>query len=99
MTDPALEIKRFDPVWDRIVSEAKSVLDVEPLLGAMIHSSILHHSSLDQAIAYRISLKLASAEMPEQMLREVTDQAYLEGQIGLQSRADLVANLERDPAC
>jgi serine O-acetyltransferase len=37
--------------------------------------------------------------MPEQMLREVTDQAYLEGQIGLQSRADLVANLERDPAC
>ena len=99
MTDPALEIKRFDPVWDRIVSEAKSVLDVEPLLGVMIHSSILHHSSLDQAIAYRISLKLASAEMPEQMLREVTDQAYLEGQIGLQSRADLVANLERDPAC
>ena len=99
MTDPALEIKRFDPVWDRIVSEAKSVLDVEPLLGAMIHSSILHHSSLDQAIAYRISLKLASAEMPEQMLREVTDQAYLEGQIGLQSRADLVGNLERDPAC
>ena len=99
MADPALEVKRFDPVWDRIVSEAKSVLDVEPLLGAMIHSSILHHSSLDQAIAYRISLKLASAEMPEQMLREVTDQAYLEGQIGLQSRADLVANLERDPAC
>ena len=99
MTDLGLEIKRFDPVWDRIVSEAKSVLDVEPLLGAMIHSSILHHSSLDQAIAYRISLKLASAEMPEQMLREVTDQAYLEGQIGLQARADLVANLERDPAC
>ena len=99
MTDLALEIERFDPVWDRIVSESKSVLDVEPLLGAMIHSSILHHSSLDQAIAYRISLKLASAEMPEQMLREVTDQAYLEGQIGLQSRADLVANLERDPAC
>jgi serine O-acetyltransferase len=99
VTDLALEIERFDPVWDRIVSESKSVLDVEPLLGAMIHSSILHHSSLDQAIAYRISLKLASAEMPEQMLREVTDQAYLEGQIGLQSRADLVANLERDPAC
>ena len=70
MTDLALEIERFDPVWDRIVSEAKSVLDVEPLLGAMIHSSILHHSSLDQAIAYRISLKLASAEMPEQMLRD-----------------------------
>ena len=99
MTDLALEIERFDPVWDRIVSEAKSVLDVEPLLGAMIHSSILHHSSLDQAIAYRISLKLASAEMPEQMLREVSDQAYLEGQIGLHSRADLVAILERDPAC
>lgn len=99
MTDLGLEIKRFDPVWDRIVSEAKSVLDVEPLLGPIIHSSILHHSSLDQALAYRISLKLASSEMPEQMLREVSDQAYLEGQIGLHSRADLVAILERDPAC
>jgi serine O-acetyltransferase len=99
VTDLGLEIKRFDPVWDRIVSEAKSVLDVEPLLGPIIHSSILHHSSLDQALAYRISLKLASSEMPEQMLREVSDQAYLEGQIGLHSRADLVAILERDPAC
>jgi serine O-acetyltransferase len=99
VTDLGLEIKRFDPVWDRIVSEAKSVLDVEPLLGPIIHSSILHHSSLDQALAYRISLKLASSEMPEQMLREVSDQAYLEGQIGPHSRADLVAILERDPAC
>jgi serine O-acetyltransferase len=99
MSDIALEIERLDPVWDKIVSEAKGVLDVEPLLGAIIHSSILHHSSLDQALAYRISLKLTSAEMPEQMLREVTDQAYLEGQIGLHSRADLVAILERDPAC
>lgn len=99
MSDIALEIERLDPVWDKIVSEAKGVLDVEPLLGAIIHPSILHHSSLDQALAYRISLKLRSAEMPEQMLREVTDQAYLEGQIGLHSRADLVAILERDPAC
>ena len=73
MTQTAAQLKTIDPVWDKMVQQAQSALEKEPLLGAMIHSSILHHSSFEQALSYRIALKLASAEMPEQMLREIAD--------------------------
>ncbi|MDT2075045.1 MAG: serine O-acetyltransferase [Planktomarina sp.] len=99
MIQTVTAVPSLDPVWDQMVIEAQNGLEQEPLLGAMIHSSILHHSSLDQALSYRIALKLASHEMPEQMLREISDDAIEQGDIGRFSRADLVAVRERDPAC
>lgn len=90
----------IDPVWSRICSEAEDVVCKEPILGGLVHSSILHHSTLEQALAYRISLKLAGGEMSEQILREIADEAY-ESKPDLidAARADLVAVFERDPAC
>ena len=76
------EFESLDPVWDQMVIEAQHGIEQEPLLGAMIHSSILHHNNLDQALSYRIALKLASQEMPEQMLREISDDAIELGKIG-----------------
>ena len=73
MAQTAAQLETIDPVWDKMLRQAQSALAQDPLLGAMINSSILHHSSLEQALSYRISLKLASAEMPEQMLREIAD--------------------------
>ena len=91
MAQTALEFGTLDPVWDKMVLEAQCALKKEPLLGAMIHSSILHHSSLEQALSYRIALKLASAEMPEQMLREIADHTIRSYYLGSYSRADLMA--------
>ena len=99
MAQTIAEVGVLDPVWNKVVTEAQFALEKEPLLGAMIHSSILHHSSLEQALSYRIALKLASPEMPEQILREISDHAIEKGYIGAFSRADLVAVRERDPAC
>jgi|TARA_B110000971_G_C19992082_1_gene492437 serine O-acetyltransferase len=99
MAQIVTEVESLDPVWNQMVIEAQHGIEQEPLLGAMIHSSILHHNSLDQALSYRIALKLASQEMPEQMLREISDEAIEFGKIGAFSRADLVAVRERDPAC
>jgi serine O-acetyltransferase len=48
----------------------------EPLLGALIHSGLLHHATFERALSYRFSLKLASGEMSEQILREIADEAY-----------------------
>ena len=59
-----------DPVWERIKSDARDTLAGEPLLGGMVHSSVLHHDSLERALAYRFALKLASAEMSPQLMRE-----------------------------
>ncbi len=93
-------LAQIDPVWSRIETEAEEAVRSEPLLGGLVHSSILHHRSLEGALAFRISLKLASAEMSEQILRELADEAFAEdGALIAAARADLVAVYERDPAC
>jgi serine O-acetyltransferase len=89
-----------DPVWQRIVEEGHAAILAEPLLGGLVHSSLLHHPSMERALAYRFSLKLASGEMSEQILREIADEAYAsDPELGQMARADMVAVYERDPAC
>ena len=93
-------IKALDPVWRRIQDEARDAVADEPLLGGVFHSSILHHTTFEKALAFRFSLKLASGEMSEQILREIADEAMADDPaIGAAARADLVATYERDPAC
>ena len=100
MPETKSKVTPVDPVWERIASEAAQVVRDEPLLGGLVHQSLLHHQSFERALSYRISLKLASGEMPEQLLREVADEAYAsEPALGQAARADLVAVYERDPAC
>ena len=94
------KLTALDPVWARITVDAKAAVKAEPVLGGLVHSSVLHHRTLEHALAYRISLKLASGEMSEQILREIADEAYASApQIGEAARADMVAVFERDPAC
>ena len=90
----------LDPVWKRIQTEAKEAVEKEPLLGGSLHACILHYSSIEHALAYRIASKLASSEMSEQILREICDDAYKNAEeISLAGRADIVAVYQRDPAC
>ncbi len=100
MVNTRAKLSELDPVWGRIKKEAEEAIIEEPLLGGLVHSSILYHKSLESALAYRISMKLASNELPEQILREICDQACAEDpEIGLSARADIVAVNDRDPAC
>lgn len=89
----------FDPVWDRMMKEAAEVVAEEPLMGGMLHAGVMHHKTLEDALSFRISQKLASPDMPEQMLREIVDSALDASDIGCAARADLAAVLDRDPAC
>jgi serine O-acetyltransferase len=94
------KVKAVDPVWNRVCDEAMEAIRNEPLLGGLMHSGLLHHASLERALAYRFSLKLASGEMSEQILREIADEAYSEdSQLGASARSDLIAVYDRDPAC
>lgn len=93
-------LAQVDPVWHRIRQEAKDAVAAEPLMGGLIHSGILHHETLETALAQRIAMKLASAEMSEQILRELADEAMqADPDLSGAARADLVAILDRDPAC
>ncbi|RPE71301.1 serine O-acetyltransferase [Pacificibacter maritimus] len=94
------KLSELDPVWTQIIGEAHDAVDAEPLLGGLIHGCILHHSTLEDALAYRLAQKLASADMSEQLLRELIDQAYADDPtLGQSARADIVAVFDRDPAC
>ncbi|MGB3313812.1 MAG: serine O-acetyltransferase [Albidovulum sp.] len=100
MAETKAKFAQVDPVWSHICEEARAAVRDEPLLGGFIHSSILHHATLERALAYRFSLKLASGEMSEQLLREIADEAYTtDPSLGQVARADIVAVYDRDPAC
>jgi serine O-acetyltransferase len=93
-------LAKLDPVWAQIRVEAEEALKAEPLLGGLVHACILHHNSIEKALAYRISTKLASSEMSEQILREICDEAYgADKSLAMSARADIVAVYDRDPAC
>jgi serine O-acetyltransferase len=90
----------LDPVWERVCSEAQRAVTDEPLLGGLMHTALLHHPTMERALAARFALKLASAELGEQILREIADEAHAEAPwLGEAARADLVATFDRDPAC
>ncbi|MFN3642342.1 MAG: serine O-acetyltransferase [Gemmobacter sp.] len=93
-------IAALDPVWHRIRDEALAAVQAEPLFGGLLHGSILHHASLEGALAYRFALKLECADMSSQLLREIADAAHAgDAAIGEAARADIAAVFERDPAC
>ncbi len=90
----------LDPVWARITAEAEKAVVDEPLLGGLVHGTVLHHPTLERALAYRMAQKLASGDMSEQILREIADEAYAaDSSLGAAARADIVAVYDRDPAC
>ena len=94
------KLAELDPVWVKIHSEAETALIEEPLLGAFFHKNVLQHSTIDSALAHRISLKLASREMSEQYLREFCNRAFAnDNTLAIFARADIMATYDRDPAC
>ncbi|MDB4558725.1 serine O-acetyltransferase [Amylibacter sp.] len=100
MTQKAVNITELDPVWSRIRLDAGEMIENEPIMGGLVHSGVLHHSSLENALSYRMALKMSSDEMPTQILRELIDEAYADDPaLGESARADLTAVFERDPAC
>ncbi len=99
MAKPNLNLAHVDPVWDRICQEAENAILEEPLMGSLLHQGVLHHPTFQDAVAYRIAMKLASSEMSEQLLREIADDVYEnDPDIVSAARADLVATVERDAA-
>ncbi len=100
MAKEQLKPRSVDPVWTRIQDDARDAVVAEPLIGGMVHATVLHHNSLENALAYRFAFKLASSEMSEQLLRELAEEAHAsDADLGASARADLVAVFERDPAC
>ncbi|HEX2135408.1 MAG TPA: serine O-acetyltransferase [Microvirga sp.] len=89
-----------DPVWDRLRSEAEAMLRNEPALAGFALSTILHQPTLEAAVIHRLAWRLGhpvlSADLIEQTYLEAVEH---EPGIGEAFRADIMAVVDRDPAC
>lgn len=95
----SVEIAAIDPVWDAVVSGARQVAQAEPALANLVYSNVLNHSSFEEALAHRLAERLDHADVSADLIRQTfRDALSARPEIGLESRADLAATLERDPA-
>ena len=100
MKQTQTNLRAVDPVWASIKAEGQDIIEAEPAMAGVVYGTVLHHKTLESALAYRIAQKLASGDMTESVLNEVCVEAYATTpELGQAARADIVAVLDRDPAC
>ncbi|MEA5116453.1 MAG: serine O-acetyltransferase [Propionicimonas sp.] len=88
-----------DEIWARIRSEATAEAAAEPALASFLHTVILGHQHLEDALSFLLSSKLESSTVSALTLRELIDHALADDRsIGIAVREDLRAVLSRDPA-
>ncbi|WP_421759686.1 serine O-acetyltransferase [Devosia sp.] len=93
------EVRAIDPVWDAITSGARQVVQSEPSLANLVYSNVLNHPSFEHALAHRLAERLDHSDVSADLIRQAFHDALeMRPEIGLESRADLAATLERDPA-
>ena len=89
-----------DRVWQAVRDEAGLEADREPILASFLHSIILNHASLEEALSYHLAGKLTNLNLPSITLRDIIMEALAaDPSIGRAVRADIRAVRDRDPAC
>ncbi|HEY0845317.1 MAG TPA: serine O-acetyltransferase [Noviherbaspirillum sp.] len=87
-------------VWTEIRTMADEVARREPFLHARMQSLILDHATPGGMVAAVLARRLACDDMPEHALRQLMEDV-LDGEPAILSQVvnDLLAVVERDPAC
>ena len=89
-----------DFVWQSILKDVSQEATREPILASFLHSTVLKHSSLEDALSFHIASKLASPNFSPMLIKEVIEEALIDNtNISDAIREDLKAFRERDPAC
>ena len=99
MVNPSATETGVDPVWTKLLEEARTAAEREPVLSDLIHASILNCDSLEASLAYRISRKLGHHAVSEPYLHDLFEEILKANPaIGKQARRDIAAIDQRDPA-
>ncbi len=87
-------------VWQSLRGEASAVASRERILAKVLTEYVLERTSLEEALSWRLSSRLAKGTVPESDLRDLFLSAYRADPSIIQSiERDLEAVKERDPAC
>lgn len=89
-----------DAIFARIRDEAEEIVRRDPELTGWIFETILNHETLESAIIHRLAARLGHEEVSADLIRQTyLDMIAREPQIGTAFRADVLAVIDRDPAC
>ncbi len=89
-----------DPVWRSICNDAEEMLQLEPAFAGYVIANILNHERVEEAIVYRAAELLDHRDVPAAIVRRAFyDVLREEPSIVDAIRSDLVATVDRDPAC
>ncbi|PWC40380.1 serine O-acetyltransferase [Azospirillum sp. TSO22-1] len=89
-----------DALWARLRNEAREALAQTPTLRALFVGSILDQPSFEAAVFHRVAVRLGNDAVPTGLLVEIFRRGLgADPAIGDAARADIIAVVERDPAC
>ena len=91
---------RNDPIFSQIRQEAEEALTLDPTLATFFTTSVFGHETLEGAVAARVAARLDHRESPAPLVQQAYGEAIQrDPALGDAFRADLLAVLDRDPAC
>jgi len=91
---------RNDPMFARVRIEAEEAASRDPALASFLMTAILNHDTLEHAVAHRVAERLSHNDIPGALIRQAYDDLIArDSSIGDAFRADLMAVVDRDPAC
>jgi serine O-acetyltransferase len=91
---------RTDPMFSRIRHEAEEAISRDPALATFLTTAVFGHDTLEAAVAARVAARLDHRESPAPLVQQAyADVIARDASIGDAFRADLMAVLDRDPAC
>jgi serine O-acetyltransferase len=88
-----------DEIWNSIREEAAADAQREPMLASFLHTVVLTHQRLEDALSFILASKLESATVSALTLRDLMDPVFALPDVVTAVRADLQAVVGRDPAC
>jgi serine O-acetyltransferase len=99
-TAQVLGLGRNDPLFARVRIEAEEAARRDPALASFLMTAILNHDTLEHAVVHRVAERLDHRDAPGALIRQAYDDVIArDSSIGVAFRADMVAVIDRDPAC
>ncbi len=93
-------LDRKDSLFARVRTEAEEIVRREPHIAGWVSATVLDQPSLEAAIVQRVAARLGNEEVSAEFIRQIyLDAVGREPMIGVAFRADIMATLDRDPAC
>jgi serine O-acetyltransferase len=100
LDSPRTERTLTAALWDRVRQEAEEAFLHERALAPLFVNSILNRGSLEDAVIHRIAARLGNDSVPAYLVTDAFSQAVAaDSRIGAAFHADILAVLDRDPAC